>query len=87
MPCANSTADTITLDVRGGVVLTSLIPTPLGCQVPELYKRHTLLGNGTSRSWSARDLALKGFSSPFDESAVDFLMDLDVPALKSLVLK
>ncbi len=30
----------------------------------------------------ARDLGLICFSSPFDETAVDFLLELDVPSFK-----
>ena len=77
------TADSITLNVRGGSFditdpdslwagknLTIFIsrPTPLGWHKPIMER--------------ARELGLICFSSPFDETAVDFLNDLGVPAFK-----
>ena len=44
-------------------------------------KRLTPLG-GTPIMKHAADLGMVCFSSPFDETAVDFLQDLDVPAFK-----
>jgi pseudaminic acid synthase len=38
-------------------------------------------GNGISRSW-AKEFGLVCFSTPFDETAVDFLESLDVPCYK-----
>ena len=78
------TADTITLDVRGGSFdITDPNSLWVGQNLYELYKKAY-----TPWEWHkpimerARDLGLICFSSPFDESAVDFLMDLDVPAFK-----
>jgi N-acetylneuraminate synthase len=39
-------------------------------------------GNGTHPSWSARALGILCFSTPFDETAVDFLEGLDCPCYK-----
>jgi len=78
------TADTMTLDVRGG---SFEINDPdclwTGKNLHDLYKQAY-----TPWEWHApimeyaREQGLICFSSPFDESAVDFLKGLDVPAYK-----
>jgi pseudaminic acid synthase len=78
------TADTMTLDVRGGSFEINE-PDSLwsGLNLHDLYKKAY-----TPWEWHApimeraRELDLICFSSPFDETAVDFLMELDVPAFK-----
>lgn len=78
------TADTITLDVRGGS-FEIRDPSSLwaGRNLHDLYKQAY-----TPWEWHqpimarARQLGLICFSSPFDEAAVDFLEELDVPAYK-----
>ncbi|QNI46799.1 pseudaminic acid synthase [Synechococcus sp. A15-60] len=78
------TADTMTLDVRGGSFEIN-DPDSLwsGKNLHDLYKQAY-----TPWEWHApimdraRELGLICFSSPFDETAVDFLLDLDVPAFK-----
>jgi pseudaminic acid synthase len=78
------TADTMTLDVRGGSFEIN-DPDSLwaGQNLHDLYKQAY-----TPWEWHApimehaRELGLICFSSPFDETAVDFLLDLDVPAFK-----
>lgn len=78
------TADTITLDVRGGSFEIS-DPDSLwaGKNLHDLYRQAY-----TPWEWHrpimerARELGLICFSSPFDESAVDFLEDLGAPAYK-----
>ena len=78
------TADTMTLNVRGGSFDIN-DPDSLwsGRNLHDLYKQAY-----TPWEWHgpimerARQLGLICFSSPFDESAVDFLEDLDVPAYK-----
>jgi pseudaminic acid synthase len=78
------TADTMTLDVRGGSFEIN-DPDSLwsGQNLHDLYKKAY-----TPWEWHApimeraRELGLICFSSPFDETAVDFLMELDVPAYK-----
>jgi pseudaminic acid synthase len=78
------TADTMTLDARGGSFDIS-DPNSLwdGRNLHDLYKQAY-----TPWEWHApimdraRELGLICFSSPFDETAVDFLEDLDVPAYK-----
>ena len=78
------TADTMTLDVRGGNFEVN-DPDSLwaGKNLHELYKEAY-----TPWEWHepimqrARELGIICFSSPFDETAVDFLVDLDVPAFK-----
>lgn len=78
------TADTITINHRGGLFeiedKTSLWA---GKNLYELYQEAY-----TPWEWHkpifdyAKELGMLGFSSPFDESAVDFLEDLNVPAYK-----
>lgn len=78
------TADTITLDVRGGDFDIS-DPTSLwaGKNLHDLYQEaHTPWDWHEPIMQRARDLGLICFSSPFDESAVDFLEGLNVPAYK-----
>ena len=78
------TADTMTLDVRGGSFEIS-DPDSLwaGQNLHDLYKQAY-----TPWEWHepimerARKLGLICFSSPFDETAVDFLEDLGAPAYK-----
>jgi N-acetylneuraminate synthase len=78
------TADTMTLDVRAGEFSIS-DATSLwnGRNLHDLYKQAY-----TPWEWHApiiqraRELGLICFSSPFDDSAVDFLMTLDVHAFK-----
>ena len=78
------TADTMTLDVRGGSFEIN-DPDSLwaGKNLHDLYKQAY-----TPWEWHgpimkrAHELGLIYFSSPFDETAVDFLLDLDVPAFK-----
>ena len=78
------TADTMTLNVRGGSFEIS-DPDSLwaGQNLHDLYQKAY-----TPWEWHrpimerARELGLICFSSPFDETAVDFLEALDVPAYK-----
>ena len=78
------TADTITLDIRGGSFEIH-DPNSLwsGRNLYDLYKQAY-----TPWEWhgpimqKARELGLICFSSPFDETAVDFLEDLNAPAYK-----
>jgi N-acetylneuraminate synthase len=78
------TADTMTLDMRGGSFEIN-DPGSLwaGQNLHDLYKQAY-----TPWEWHApiiaraRKLGLICFSSPFDETAVDFLLELDVPAFK-----
>jgi pseudaminic acid synthase len=78
------TADTITLDVRGGEFsINDESSLWRGKNLHDLYKEAY-----TPWEWHApimqraRELGLICFSSPFDESAVDFLSELNVPAFK-----
>jgi N-acetylneuraminate synthase len=78
------TADTITLNVRGGsFVINDPDSLWAGKNLHDLYKQAY-----TPWEWHApimeraSDLGLICFSSPFDESAVDFLEELDAPAFK-----
>ena len=78
------TADTITLDVRGGDFDIS--------DEKSLWKGRNLydLYNEAHTPWEwhipimqrARERGMLCFSSPFDETAVDFLESLEVPAFK-----
>ena len=78
------TADTMTLDKRGGSFeINDDQSLWSGKNLHDLYKLAY-----TPWEWHApimkraRDLGLACFSSPFDETAVDFLLDLNVPAFK-----
>jgi N-acetylneuraminate synthase len=78
------TADTMTLDLRGGSFEIS-DPDSLwaGQNLHDLYaKAHTPWEWHGPIMERARELGLICFSSPFDETAVDFLEDLDAPAYK-----
>jgi pseudaminic acid synthase len=78
------TADTMTLNVRGGSFEIS-DPDSLwaGQNLHDLYQQaHTPWEWHGPIMQRARELGLICFSSPFDETAVDFLLDLDVPAFK-----
>jgi pseudaminic acid synthase len=78
------TADTITLDVRGGEFFIQ-DPDSLwqGNSLHELYQlAHTPWEWHAPIMQRARELGLICFSTPFDESAVDFLETLEVPAYK-----
>ena len=78
------TADTITMNVRGGLFDIN-DPSSLwnGYNLYDLYKEAY-----TPWEWHkeifdyAKSLGMIAFSSPFDETAVDFLEELDVPAYK-----
>jgi len=78
------TADTITLDVRGGDFdITDHGSLWAGKNLHELYKQaHTPWEWHGPIMERARVLGLACFSSAFDESAVDFLETLNVPAYK-----
>jgi N-acetylneuraminate synthase len=78
------TADTITLNVRGGdFEISDAGSLWAGKNLHDLYKQAY-----TPWEWHApimaraREHGMECFSSPFDETAVDFLADLDVPAFK-----
>ena len=78
------TADTITLNVRGGSFeINDSDSLWYGKNLHDLYQQAY-----TPWEWHlpimvrAKELGLICFSSPFDETAVDFLEDLDVPAYK-----
>ena len=78
------TADTMTLDVRGGN-FDIKDPNSLwsGKNLHDLYKlAYTPWDWHAPIMERARELGLICFSSPFDETAVDFLLGLDVPAFK-----
>ena len=78
------TADTMTLDARGGSFeINDPYSLWSGQNLHDLYKKAY-----TPWEWHApimeraRALGLICFSSPFDETAVDFLEELDAPAYK-----
>ncbi len=78
------TADTITLDVKGGeFLITDDDSLWNGQSLYDLYKIAY-----TPWEWhepimeKAKELGMLSFSTPFDESAVDFLESLNVPAYK-----
>lgn len=78
------TADTITLDVRGGAFdISDAGSLWKGRNLHDLYREAS-----TPWDWHAaimdraRSHGMACFSSPFDETAVDFLESLDVPAYK-----
>jgi pseudaminic acid synthase len=78
------TADTITLNHRGGLFdITDPNSLWHGKNLYELYKEaHTPWEWHKPIFDYARELGMIAFSSPFDETAVDFLEALDVPAYK-----
>jgi N-acetylneuraminate synthase len=78
------TPDTITLNQKGGLFdIRDDNSLWAGKNLYELYREAY-----TPWEWHkpifdyARSLGLEAFSSPFDETAVDFLQELDVPAFK-----
>ena len=78
------TADTLTLDVRAGEFVIS-DPRSIwkGRSLHDLYQEaHTPWDWHAPILQRAREVGLICFSSPFDETAVDFLETLDVPAYK-----
>jgi len=78
------TADTITLNVRGGdFEITDPDSLWSGRNLHDLYQQaHTPWEWHAPIMQRARQHGMLCFSSPFDESAVDFLEGLDVPAYK-----
>ena len=78
------TPDTITLDVRGGSFeITESDSLWSGRNLYDLYKQaHTPWAWHCHIIDYAQSKGLICFSSPFDETAVDFLEDLNVPAYK-----
>lgn len=78
------TADTITLNVREGEFTISDAKSLWnGSNLHDLYsKAYTPWEWHAPIMERARSHGMLCFSSPFDESAVDFLMSLDVPAFK-----
>ena len=78
------TADTITLDVRGGAFdIADENSLWKGRNLHDLYKEaHTPWEWHAPIMQRAREHGMLCFSTPFDETAVDFLEGLDVPAYK-----
>ena len=78
------TADTLTIDARGGLFdITNEESLWRGKNLYQLYEEaHTPWEWHEPIFKLARELGMTAFSSPFDETAVDFLEDLDVPAYK-----
>jgi len=78
------TPDTITLDMRGGAFeITDPDSLWAGQNLHDLYKQaHTPWEWHGPIMERSRELGLICFSSPFDETAVDFLEDLGAPAYK-----
>ena len=78
------TADTMTLDIRSAHFTINDLSSPWhGRTLYELYdEAHTPWEWHAPIMERARSHGLECFSSPFDESAVDFLETLDVPAYK-----
>lgn len=78
------TADTITLNLRGGSFeINDSDSLWAGKNLHDLYQQaHTPWEWHAPIMDKARALGLICFSSPFDETSVDFLEDLDVPAYK-----
>jgi len=78
------TADTITLDLNGGeFFITDEASLWKGKSLHELYERaHTPWEWHEPIMARARSHGMVTFSTPFDETAIDFLETLDVPAYK-----
>lgn len=78
------TADTMTLDIRGGSFdITDAGSLWTGRNLHDLYQEaHTPWEWHKPIMQRAKSLGMICFSSPFDETAVDFLEELDVPAYK-----
>ncbi len=78
------TADTITIDHRGGLFdINDKNSLWAGQNLYELYSEaHTPWEWHRPIFDRAKELGMVAFSSPFDETAVDFLEELDVPAYK-----
>jgi len=78
------TAETMTLDVRSsGFVIDDAKSLWSGRQLYELYREaHTPWEWHRPIMEKAAALGLQCFSSPFDDTAADFLASLDVPAYK-----
>jgi N-acetylneuraminate synthase len=78
------TADTMTLDLRApGFVIDDADSLWAGRQLHELYREaHTPWDWHRPLMERAAALGLHAFSTPFDDSAVDFLESLGVPAYK-----
>jgi pseudaminic acid synthase len=78
------TADTITLDVGSAAFVIDDRKSPWkGRRLHDLYREaHTPWEWHAPIMERARSLGMACFSSPFDESAVDFLESLNVPAYK-----
>jgi len=77
-------ADTITLDHKGGLFdINDPNSLWVGKNLYELYEEaHTPWEWHKPIFDLANELGMAAFSSPFDETAVDFLEELDVPAYK-----
>lgn len=78
------TADTMTLDVRGGDFEITNPDSPwFGRNLHELYQEaHTPWAWHAPLMQRCADLGMLCFSTPFDATAVDLLESLDVPAYK-----
>lgn len=78
------TADTMTLNMKGGLFdINDEQSLWYGKNLYELYQIAYTPWEWHKRIFDyANSLGMLAFSSPFDETAVDFLMELDVPAFK-----
>ena len=78
------TADTMTLDINENEFFISNEDSPWkGSSLYDLYqKAHTPWDWHAPIFQRAKDHGMVAFSSPFDESAIDFLEQLDVPCYK-----
>lgn len=76
--------DTMTLDVHDGDFFINDQQSPWkGASFHQLYKRAYLPWEWHKKIFQrCREVGLIGFSTPFDETAVDFLEELEVPCYK-----